>query len=208
MKVLKMLGLTAMAAAALMAFLGAGTASATVICKTVPTAGVCPEGWDYPAGTKGKASLRASTSALLETTSGAEIATCTGSTVEGTSENTGGATSTVKSTLTTLTWEGCNQTTDTINPGTGELHWIPGTNNGTLVTFGTIVTMGLFGVSCSYGTGEGTTMGTTVGGNPGRLMVNAVVPRVAGNTLLCPPSARFTAEYVATEPTAAWVAER
>lgn len=70
------------------------------------------------------------------------------------------------------------------------------------------MTINVFGVSCTYGTGEGTDMGTTVGGNPGSLAINIVVPRVAGNTILCPSTARFQAEYVATEPTAGYVAER
>lgn len=208
MKFLKMLGLAAVAAAALMAFAGAGPASATVVCKTQPTAGVCPSEWDYPVGTKGKASLAAGTSAALQTTAGEVLVTCTASTVEGTSENTGGATSTVKSTLTALTWSGCSSTVKTLNPGTGELHWIAGTNNGTLTTFNTLVTVNIFGVSCSYGTGAaGTDMGTTIGGNPGHLAVNTAINKQEGG-FLCPATARFSAEYVATEPTAAWVAER
>lgn len=207
MKHLKMLGLFAVAATVLMAFLGAGTASATVICKTVPTAGVCPEGWDYPTGTKGKASLEAHTSATLTDSSGNVLATCTGSTVEGTSANTGGATETVKSTLTSLTWEGCSQTTDTINPGSGQLHWISGTVNGTLTTIGTSVTLNIFGVSCTYGTGVGVDMGTTFGGESGTLTINVILPKVEGG-FLCPSTARFTGKYVATEPTTAYVAER
>jgi hypothetical protein len=207
MKYLKMLGLVTVTAAALMAFVGAGTASATVICKTEPTAGVCPEGWDYPAGSKGKASLAAGTSAVLRTTAGSIEATCTQSTVEGTSENTGGATATVKSTLTTLTFGNCSNPTKTIVPGGGELHWISGTNNGTLTTFGTEVTIVLAGVSCTLGL-EGTKdVGTTVGGNPGSLTVNVSVVKKAGS-FLCPSTAVFEAKYVATEPTNAWVAER
>lgn len=205
MNYLKMLGLAAVAAAALMAFVGAGTASATVICKTEPTAGVCPEGWDYPAGTKGGASLV--TSASLHSTGGALEATCAGSTVEGTSENTGSATTTVKSTLTTLTWGNCSQTTDTLSPGRGELHWIPGTNNGTLTTIGTEVTVVIAGLSCVFGTGTGVDMGTTVGGNPGSLMVNAVISKVGGS-FLCPSDTVMEGKYVATSPTNAWVAER
>ena len=207
MKYLKMLGLAAVTVAALMAFVGAGTASATVICKTEPIAGVCPEGWDYAAGTKGKASLKPGTTAVLRTTAGSVEDTCAESTVEGTSENTGSATTTVKSTLTTLTFSNCTNTTDTLEPGLGELHWISGTNNGTLTTFGTRVTMNLAGISCTYGTGTGTDMGTTVGGNPGSLAVNAVINKVAGG-FICPSDTIFQSEYVATNPTNAWVAER
>jgi hypothetical protein len=207
MKYLKVFALAAVAAAALMAFVGAGTASATVVCKTVPTAGVCPEGWDYPAGTVGKASLKAGTTAALKATGGEILITCTESTVGGQSVNTGSATETVKSALTSLTWSNCSNTVETISPGTGELHWIAGTNNGTLTTINTKVTVNIFGVSCSYGTGAGADVGTTVGGNPGSLKVNLVVAKQEGG-FLCPADTRFEAEYVATEPTAAWVAER
>jgi hypothetical protein len=207
MKHLKLLGLVTVTAAALMAFVGAGTASATVICKTEPTAGVCPEGWDYPAGSKGKASLAAGTSVLLRTTAGSIEATCAESTVEGTSENTGSATTTVHSILTAITFSNCSRTVDTIRPGTGELHWISGTNNGTLTTTGVEVTIVLAGVTCTFGL-EGTKdVGTTVGGNPGSLTVNVSVVKKAGS-FLCPSTAVFEAKYVATEPTNAWVAER
>lgn len=208
MKYLKILGLAAVAATALMAFIGAGTASATVICTTKPTGGECPAGWDYPAGTVGKASLKSGTTVVLESTSGSTLVTCSESTVGGTSENTGGATSTVKSILTSLTWGGCTTTVDTLNAGTGELHWISGTTNGTLITFNNLVTTNIFGVSCSYGTGAaGTDMGTTVGGNPGSLTVKTVINKQEGG-FLCPSTTLFTAEYIATEPHAEWVAER
>lgn len=210
MHYLTMLGLAAVAAVAVMAFAGAGSASATVICKTEPVEHVCPEGWDYPAGTEGTASLVSGTTETLE--SGTTVLdTCSASTVTGVSENTGSATSTVHSTLTTLTFgteiTPCSKKTTTINPGTGELHWIKGTNNGTLTTMGTEVTINTVFGTCVYGTGAGTDMGTVVGGNPGRLAIDATVPKISGNAL-CPSNATFTAEYRATSPTAAWVAER
>lgn len=207
MNYLKLFGLAAVAATALMAFIGAGTASATVICRTEPTAGECPKEWDYQTGTKGKASLNAGTTAVLTTTTEEVLVTCTESTVEGTSDNTGSATTTVKSSLSTLTFSGCTHTIDTVSPGLGELHWIPGTNNGTLTTSGTKVTTQFAGVSCTYGIGTGTDMGTTVGGNPGNLKVNAPIKKVEGS-FLCPSNTVFQAEYVATNPANAWVAER
>jgi hypothetical protein len=57
MKHLKMLGLAALAAAALTALIGAGTASATVLCKNNLNTTTCSE--KYPAGTKGKPASRA-----------------------------------------------------------------------------------------------------------------------------------------------------
>lgn len=206
MKYLKMLALAAIAAVALMAFVGAGSASATVICQTEPVGGVCPEGWDYLAGTKGDASL--TESLILETTGGTVLDTCKGSTVQSSLENTGGVTATVRSGLSSLTLTECTKTTDTINPGSAELHWIAGTNNGTLTTIGTEVTVNTIFGSCVYGAkATGTDYGTTVGGNPGSLTINTLIPKISG-TLACPAEARLTGKYVATSPTKAWVAER
>jgi hypothetical protein len=206
MKYLKMLGLAAVAAAALMAFLGAGTASATVICKTEPVAGVCPTGWTYPAGTEGTASLEAGTSSSLETTGGELLVTCSGAVAKSTLKESG-ATSTVISGVSTLTFEKCSNMTVTLTGGSAELHWIPGTNNGTLTTIGTEVTVNILGVSCIYGSGSGLDVGTTVGGNPGSLTINTVFPRVGGS-FVCPSTARYTGKYTATSPKNAWVAER
>lgn len=206
MKYLKMLGLAAVAAMALMAFVGAGSASATVLCKTAPVGGVCPEGWDYAAGTEGTASL--TESLVLETKEGTILDTCSGSTVQSTLSNTGSAAETIKSKLSSITFTGCTKTTDTINPGSGEVHWIAGTSNGTLTTFSTEVTVNTIFGSCVYGAkATGTDYGTTVGGNPGSLTLNTLIPRVSGN-FACPAEARITGKYVATNPTNAWVAER
>src|SRR5690349_740845 len=200
MKYLKMLGVAAVAAAALMAFLGAGSASATVICKNNLNTEKSSE--PYPEGTKGKASAVSSIQAA--TTEGTVLSTCTGSVVESTLENAGSATTTVKSGVSSITWSGCTVTTDTINGGFAELHHIAGTDNGTLTTFNTEVTIntGLFG-SCVFTSGNGTDVGTTVGGNPGSLTLNTVFTRKSG---LCPTSLRVTGKYAATEPKNAWVA--
>ena len=64
MKYVKMLGLAAVAAMALMAFLGASSASATVLCKTHITSGCAAAGWDYAGPLE--ASLKPGTSAFLE----------------------------------------------------------------------------------------------------------------------------------------------
>jgi hypothetical protein len=196
MKHLKTLGVAVVAAAALMALVGAGTASATVICKNNLNTEKCSDPY---------ASLRAGTSASLEA-GGTLLATCTASIVKSTLANAGSSTTTVKSGVSSITWENCSQTIHTLSGGSAELHWISGTDNGTLITIGTSVTMGIFGTSCTYGTGAGTSMGTVKGGNPGSLKVDANVSRVAGG-FLCPAIARFKGEYVATSPTNAWVAK-
>jgi hypothetical protein len=202
MKHLKTLGLAVALAAALTALLGTATASATVICKNNLNTKACSE--PYPVGTKGTASLKGSM--ILETLGGEVLDTCTGSTVSSTLENPGSATTTVKSGLSSITFSGCTNPVVTLNPGSAELHHIAGTDNGTLTTQKTEITInGIFGTSCVYGTGASLDMGTTVGGNPGSMTINTIVPRISGS-FVCPVEARLTATYVATSPTNAWVA--
>jgi hypothetical protein len=203
MKYLKMLGLAALAAAAVMAVVGVGTASATVICKNNLSTTACSE--KYAVGTEGTASLAAGTTALLETTGGEVLVTCTGSTIKSTLADAGSAATTVKSGVSPMNFTGCNLTVHVLKGGSAELHHIAGTDNGTLTTFGTEVTTQIFGVSCTYGSGNGLDVGTTVGGNPGSMTLSTVFPKVAGG-FLCPADARFTGKYVATSPTNAWVA--
>lgn len=203
MKYLKMLSLAAVAAAALMAFLGAGTASATVICKNNLNTTACSE--KYPVGTKGTASLAAGTTAVLETTAGEALVTCTESVISSTLENAGSATTTVKSGVSTMTFANCNLPVVVLKGGSAELHHIAGTDNGTLTTFGTEVTVQIFGTTCVYGSGSGLDVGITVGGNPGSMQLSTVFPRISGS-FICPADARFTGKYVATSPTNAWVA--
>jgi hypothetical protein len=196
-----MLGLAAIAALGLMAFVGAGTASATTL--STDAAGAI----HYEVGTVIHIDLKSGTSDLLETTGGAEIATCTGSTLitklESPAVETAGkkypSGTRISGSIETLTWEGCNQTTDNVNLGRLEIMQTTG-DAGTVVGKGTNVTLGVFGVSCTYGTGEGTTLGTISGGSAPVIVINAVLARSAGNTLLCPASGRWTAEYILTSP--------
>jgi hypothetical protein len=202
MKHLKMLGLAAIAALGLMAFVGAGTASATTLATDV--AGTI----HYEAGTVIHSTLKPETSALLETTGGAEIATCTGSTVQGKLEDpvveTAGkkfvSGTWITGAIEKLTWEGCNQTTDNVNLGSLEIMQIGTEDRGEVRSKGSNVTLGVFGVSCTYGTGEGTILGNISGGEAPVLTINAILARSAGNTLLCPASGRWTATYIVTSP--------
>jgi hypothetical protein len=66
MRLIKMFGLTAIAALATMAFIGAGSASAITLCKEAQNASEeCPAGKRYPSGTVLKASLVTGTKAVL-----------------------------------------------------------------------------------------------------------------------------------------------
>jgi hypothetical protein len=197
MKYMKMLGLAAIAAAALMAFVGASTASATVLCKT--NASPCPE--HYPSGTTVEATLKSGTSALLE--AGFANITCTSSTVTGKTSNTGGANETVKGAISTLSFSNCNATVTTIKNGELEIH-ATGKGNGSLVGKGSEVTVAIGSTSCVYGTSTGTTLGTLTGGTPATMNVKASLTRISGG-FLCASPATWTATYTVTKPTTLFV---
>jgi hypothetical protein len=190
MKHLKMMGLAAIAALGLLAFVGAGTASADLYTDEAKTI-------KYPIGTTIESSLVTGKSAVLKSGS-TVIATCTGGSVHGTTETeTGTVTGSVKKE--DLTWTGCSQTTHTVADGKLSIE-----SNGTVTSSGSQVTLGIFGASCTYGTQEGTTLGTLSSGAEPKLVIKANIPRVAGG-FLCPSTGTWEAEYVVTAPHAVFV---
>jgi len=196
MKHVKMLGLAVVAAAALMAFVGAGTASATGrLCSTETNP--CTSPWATP--TTIDFSLKTGTAATLKDTSGNTLDSCTGSTVKGTlTSNAAGSTPT--GTNSQLTWTGCTVTTDTILPG-GLKIASAGSGAGTVIADAKIeVTVNVFS-SCNYGVESGTTLGTTNKGTGTGVVfkANAVAKKLNGG-FLCPETTKWVAEYVLTEP--------
>jgi len=227
MKYVKMLGLAAVAAAALMAFVGSSTASATVLCKTQgtgsPTGTTCPEGWAYPSGTEIHAVLKTVTKAKLITSF--KTIECGKSTTKGKTENEGGATETVKGPVEVLTFEECNcEVVEVKKGGTLEIHWInvldknekgevtaeTGSHNGTLTSSGAEVTTicsSLFGkVHCTYVTNN-TDIGELDGGAPAIMTIKgAKIPvDVANSDKLCPEKSEWFAEYEVTSPSPLYV---
>jgi hypothetical protein len=203
MKYLKMLGLAAVAAMALMAFVGAGSASATVICKTEVTP--CPSGWMVSQGEEVSASLEGT--AKLETTAAEPtvLDTCTAGSVSGPTEQTGSATETVsiKFTKEQLSWgspTSCTNTTDTVSGGTIEFHWISPWSM-TVTVKEAKVTVNTLGTSCTYGFGsEYKDIGIInppKEGGPAKMVISTLVPKTEGN-FLCPGEARWTATYKVT----------
>jgi hypothetical protein len=197
MKHVKMLGLAAVAAAALMAFIGAGTASAR-LCSTATNP--CSSPWATP--TAMEFSLKSGTSAKLTTTEGSTLDTCTASTVSGslTSNSAGSTTST--GTISSITWGGCTVTTDTIKPGALQVH-AEGGGAGTVTADATIeVTVNVFS-SCNYGVNSGTSLGTISEGTGSAAVftANAVAKKLNGG-FLCPETTKWVAEYVLEKPSA------
>jgi len=193
MKHLKMLGLFAMAAAALMAF--AGSASAQTL--TAPT------GTTYT----GALSSSLEGSALLK--AGFAEITCTTGTVAGsvtTNNNTEASGS-----ITEVSFSNCKegQTVDTLS-STGTLTILKSTHavSGT----GTEVTTAVGGISCVYGLGAtstalGTATNTEVETKAEEkpkedrvtLAISAKLPKISGG-FLCASPATWTANYVVTSP--------
>jgi len=195
MKYLKMLGLAAVAAMALTAFLGAGSASAqTLWTYTTPSANT-----GIATGTELVSTLETGTSALLQDTLGGVNDTCTGSEVKGaistnTTTDAGGA-------ISALTFTGCSHTTTVLAKGELELKNIAGTTNGTVISKGARVTVKstIFGVSCVANTGTGTTIGTLTGAKShtanATMDINGVITLENG----CGDST-WTGSYLVTSP--------
>lgn len=188
-----------------MAFVGAGTASATVLCKNNGSTSACSE--NYPSATKVSESLVAGTKAVLNTEF--KNIECSKSTVSGKTETSGSATETVKGPVEGLTFEECNCEVKVLKTGTLEIHWISGPNNGTVTQNGAEVTVNcstIFGtVHCIYVT-ENTDLGTLTGGNPAKVDVKASIPRLTTNSL-CSTTATWEASYEVTAPKPLYVTE-
>ena len=204
MKYLKMLGLAAVAAAALMAFVGAGTASANgILCSTLTNP--CTSPW--PVGTVLDFSLKPGTSANLTTTEGTTIDTCTGSTVQGELTQNSAKVATGKNTA--ITWTNCTSPTTTTKLGKLKITNVPGTYNGTVIADELIevtIEPAFFG-HCLYGVEPGTVLGTVNEGiGTGVVFTANAVAKLLGTpsgserTCFAPETARWKAEYVLTSP--------
>jgi hypothetical protein len=201
MKYLKKLGLAASVAVASTAFLGAGSASATVLCSTTLSTS-CPAGQTWPANTALDFSIPAGSSANLVDTAGEELDTCSASTVKGKLTNAGSSTETATGPVEELTWTSCTFPTKTLTLGKLEVHRITGTSNGTVTADGTFeVTINtVFFGSCIYGVTSGVSLGDITEGNPAIFHANAVAEKFSGSNLACPSTSKWTATYTVTSP--------
>jgi hypothetical protein len=214
MKYLKMLGLAAVAATALMAF-GASSASATELCKeNVTTPTTCPAASKYGVGTQIHAVLKAGTTATL--TSSLVDVHCTGSTVQGEVTGAGGHNVHVKGKIKQLSFTGC-KTTDGTNctvttvgvngttqtPDATVSHSTSEHGNGTMTITpeagdpnpGATVVCGFF-INCTF-TRSHIALGVT-GGNPAT--VTATEEELLRSGGFCPEEAFWDASYEITNP--------
>jgi hypothetical protein len=196
MKYIKMLGLAAVAAAALMAFVGASTASAATL--TSPANSVVTVGTEIKAENEGKVILDPPFGAIE----------CSVSTVAGKVTNAGGKTGeevthTVSGSIETLTFSSCNATVTVLKKGTLEIHSL-GNGNGTLTSSGAEVTVQFFGTHCIFATNNtdlGTVTGSSTTGKTATLDISATIPRTGGSSgVFCGSTAAWTGAYEVTAP--------
>jgi hypothetical protein len=204
---LKMLVLAGLAVA-VMAVVGVGTASATVLCKTNTT----PCGEKYPAGTELKASLASGTSGKFVSSTGELTYTCTGGAIGGKIEAAGGSTETVRASMpaASFAWSGCVWPMTAVKGAELEIHWISGSTNGTVTVKGleiSVDTSAIGGGVCTYAvTTERPHMGVLTGGTSPTLDVSLFLVRT-GSNLICKTSLTWTATYTVTSPTPLYVRE-
>jgi hypothetical protein len=168
MKHLKMLGLGLAAAAIALMTVGANSASAT----TLEVGGVAQN-----KSVSFTWTLKSGTSMVFEGVGGGFFGTCTGLEVKGATEGTFTG-STVGGKLSSFTWSGCRDTTDTDNPGRFQIAWSSGTN-GTVTLSETQFTwfVEAFGTTFTCKLGSGADLGTLTGSKEGQAAVdmNALV---------------------------------
>ena len=155
-----------------------------------PGAELYSTGETVKANTAIKASLESGTSALQATTDGKTIVnTCSGIAIEGTVSSYVGETISIP--ISSLGWSGCSFTTHTLSKGTLNINAAD-----TVTGVGSLVTHDI-GVSCRYGTGTGTHLGTL---NTGKLVINAVINEQEPKQFLCPDTTKWAANFVFTSP--------
>ncbi len=216
MKYAKLVGLVAVAAMVIAALSGAGSASATVLCKV--NVKPCPTpNEDYPAGTEIHASIAAGGGLAIRDTESNVLITCSESTFKAKTTTTGGIPGVpVEAKIETLTFNGiggteCTSPIKVLKTGGFDIEYIPGTNTrGTLTLKETQVTAVLGGfLSCTYGAAgvvdAGTVTGTSIG-TPATIDFSGVFPKEAGG-FLCPGDVLVETTYTITAPKPLYIKE-
>jgi hypothetical protein len=180
MKYLKMLGLAVISAAALMAF-GAGSASATTLYST---------GAPISAGTTVHATMESGTVTTSTTDGKTLVDTCTINTINGRTTNTSGSTVTVA--MESIQSQGCTVLTQILALGTLHID-----SAGAITGSGSTTTINFGGVSCRYGYGSGTYLGSL---GTSTFLMNAVLIEQEPKSFICPDTTKWSGAYVFTSP--------
>jgi hypothetical protein len=202
--------LAAISALVAMAFIGAGSASATALCKANEAKCAAP----LAAGTTVQAKLKAGTKAVLKTE--LAVVECAKSETKG--KTTSGAGETVTGVIESLTFEECKTTAGTnctaatvslpynasiiaTGEGNGELTVTKGGGGGN--PGATVTCLGV--IECTFRTSSAVL--SVTGGSPALAFANAInLPE--RNGLRCPSlEAKWTADYEVVTPNPLWISE-
>ena len=194
MRYMKILGLAAIAAMALAAFLGAGTASASCLKRFGHS--TC-----LPVGESISASLEAGNSAVLEDAFGITGTTCSESSVAGTLSRVTPAGSPT-GIISVLSFTGCPHTVHVISKGQLEIRNIAGTTNGTVFSENAEVQVfsTILGMSCIAKTGVSTDIGKLTGATATSSMATIDIEGTIPLSGCSAASAKWTAKYWVTSP--------
>jgi hypothetical protein len=189
MKQARMFGLAALAAA-LMAFVVAGTASATELDNA---SGMVTTGSTFALNLEGNLIMHPPIGDFE----------CSKSLLSGKTTNTGSASETVKANVESWTFQECNTAITVLKRGTLEIH-SSGSNNGTLTSSGTEVTVNYLGFHCIFSTSStdiGTLTGSKTTGKTATFDISATIPRTGGTSgFFCGSTAQWTGSYEITNP--------
>lgn len=199
MKYLKTLGLAAAAAVAITAFLGAGSASATVLCKVTTTP--CGAGNIYSGAlTTSLAANTKTTFKVGETI----ISECTGSELGGKVENAGGASKPVVFGTSLLLFTGCSKTTWVIrNTATLNVNHISGTDNGAIEGKGELtVTIKVGGeTECNFVLSSSfVNFGNFTGGKQAAIALETTLKKWSIWEFSCPGEVTWEGSYTVSSP--------
>lgn len=202
----KALGITTLLAIALVAAMGASSASATALCAEPATEEEETCGTPYEANTtfSGEA-----TNTLFDTSSVDVV--CAKSVAEGeTTEAATGEGSPLGAEVTALSFEGCETTlgmscevTTTSVPDTASLSWVSG-NDGTLSISNVGGTIVCGSLSCTT-SAEKLELDAN-GGAPASVVANKETMKMSGG-FLCPTSVQWSATFALTAPAMAYVTQ-
>lgn len=182
MKHLKIPGLVVLAAAAMMSF--ASSAFATVLTS--------PSGTEFT----GTLTMTVTSGSSLRLQGAGITDTCTESTMSPTiSTNT----TVAKGGIKTLSFGKCDATVTVLTNGSLEVK-----SGGEVITKETQVTYSDFGISCVYGGGTGTKIGTMTGGTPAFINISAKLPKISGS-FLCGSTNEWLGQYTVTSPSTLFV---
>lgn len=96
--------------------------------------------------------------------------------------------------VTSFSFSGCAGTVDVLSKGSLSVG-----ENGALSGSGQQITITQLGISCVYGTGTGTSLGTVVAGSPAEVLESATLPKQSGGAF-CATSGSVAARYKITSP--------